>query len=475
MKQWTAVVFLPLALGLVSCVAGPAYRVRTPEQLKVPDAWHAALPEKAQAGDLSAWWRQLGDPLLSQLVEEALQASPTIDLARAKLREARAQRNLAVADLLPSVNASGTATRTKSDGPATTNYRAGLDASWEPDIFGGKRRSLQAAAAELQSTAESLHDTQVSLAAEVALNYVDARSLQARIAIAEENLALQSETRQIAEWRYQAGLVSGLDAEQARSAEAQTRAQIPSLQTSLAEARNRIAVLLGAAPGSLDEKLAGEAPIPAVPERMTIGIPADILRQRPDVRAAERTLAAQTARTGAAIAAIFPSLNLSGSLGVEGVTLSALTGGASAIRTLVASIAQTIFDGGRLRRQVQVKRAVQEQALAIYEDKVLTALKEVENALVAIVRNRERFTYLQTAETAARNAAQFARQNYASGMSDYVNVLETQRTQLSVSDSLKSCEADITTALIQLYKALGGGWTTAESTVAPTTAQGKIS
>jgi multidrug efflux system outer membrane protein len=475
MKRMMVVVLLPVTLGLTSCVAGPRYRARTAEQMNIPAAWHAALPEKVESGDLSAWWRQLGDPLLSQLVEEALQASPSIDLARAKLREARAQRNLAVADLLPSINASGNATRTKNDGPAATNYRAGLDASWEPDIFGGKRRSLQAAAAELQSTAESLHDTQVSLSAEVALNYVDVRSLQARVAIAEENLALQTETRQIAEWRYQAGLVGCLDADQARSTEAQTRAQIPALQTSLAEARNRIAVLLGAAPGALDERFAVVAPIPAVPQHVTIGIPADILRQRPDVRAAERTLAAQTAHTGAAIAAQFPSLSLSGSLGVEGITLSALTGGATAIRTLVASIAQTIFDGGRIRRQIQVKRAVQEQALATYENKVLTALEEVENALVAIVRNRERYTYLQTADAAARNAAQFARQSYASGISDYVSVLETQRTQLSVSDSLKSCEADITTALIQLYKALGGGWTAAESTIPAMTAQGKNS
>jgi outer membrane protein, multidrug efflux system len=463
-----------VVLGLTACAAGPNYRPQTAEQLKVPAAWHTAPPEGAQTGDLSAWWKQLGDPMLSEFIEKALRSSPTIDLARAKLREARAQRNLAVANLLPTVTASGSVTRIRKDEPAASNYQAGLDASWEPDIFGGKRRSRQASAAEFQATAEGLHDTQVSLAAEVAFNYVDVRSLQARLGIAEENLALQTETRQIADWRYRAGLVSGLDADQARASEAQTRAQIPSLQTSLAEARHRLAVLLGAAPGSLDDRLAASAPIPAVPERVTVSIPIDILRQRPDVRAAERTLAAQTARIGATAASRFPSLSLGGSLGVSGATVSALTRGATVVRTLVAAIAQTLFDGGRVRRQVQAQRAVQEQALATYENTVLTALEEIENALVAIGRNRERRTHLQAADEAARRAAQFARQRYASGIADYLSVLETQQTQLTVSDSLTSCEADITTSLITLYKALGGGWSNpVEPAAGAAGAQGK--
>jgi len=468
-------VWLVLALGLASCAVGPEYRPRTPVELSVPAAWHSSLPENAKSGDLSTWWQQLGDPLLSTFIGDALKASPTMDLARARLREARASRKVTAAGLFPTVSGNAGASSSKTGSQdATSNYQANFDASWEPDIFGGTRRSLEASTASLESTVASFHDTQVSLAAELALNYVDVRSLQARIAIARENLAFQSETREIAGWRYQAGLVSSLDFDQARATEAQTQAQVPALETSLASSMNRIAVLLGTAPGSVDERLAAPAPIPPVPESVIIGIPADVLRQRPDVRAAERTLAAQTARVGAAVASLYPSLSLSGSLGVDGITLAALTGGASVIRSLAASLAQTIFAGGSLRQQVQVQTAVQEQALATYKSTVLTALEDVENALVSLRRNRERFAFLKTADEAARSAAQLARQRYEVGLVDYTSVVATQQTQLSASESLKSCEAEITTALVQLYKALGGGWTTEDAAVGAVPAEGKI-
>jgi NodT family efflux transporter outer membrane factor (OMF) lipoprotein len=464
-----------LALGLASCAVGPKYEPRTPEDLNVPAAWHADLPENTKIGNLSRWWKQLGDPLLSEFIEEALKSSPTMDSARARLREARAQRGVAEAELYPTVNATGGGRTSKTgDEEAISTYQAGFDASWEPDIFGGTRRYLEASTAELESTVAGLHDTQVSLAAEVALEYVSIRSLQARIAIARENLALQVETREIAGWRYQAGLVSGLDYDQARAAEAQTRAQIPALETSLAGSRNRIAVLVGEAPGSIDDRLAAQAPIPDVPESVIVGIPADVLRQRPDIRAAERALAAQTARVGAAVASQYPNFSLSGSLGVEGVTLAALTGGSSVISSLAASVAETIFAGGRIRRQIQVQTAVQDQALAAYESTVLTALEDVENALVSLRRSRERYDHLQAADEAARSAALLARQRYAAGLVDYTSVVSTQQTQLTVSDSLQSCEADITKALIRLYKALGGGWSTEDSEAGATPEEGKI-
>jgi multidrug efflux system outer membrane protein len=467
--------WLALALGFASCAVGPNYQTRTPEELNVPTAWHSTLPENSQTGDLSRWWQQLGDPLLSAFIEEALIASPTMDLAQARLREARAQRKVTAADLYPTVSASAGANTAKVGATDSVSaYQAGFDASWEMDVFGGRRRSLEASTAELESTIAGLHDTQVSLASEVALNYIQVRSRQALIAIAQENLVLQVETREIAGWRYQAGLVSALDFDQARTAEAQTRALIPALEASLAEARNRIAVLLGTAPGSVDERLAAPAEIPAVPETVIIGIPADVLRQRPDVRAAERILAAQTARIGVAVAAQYPSFNLSGSLGVDGVTLAALTGGASVVSSLAASVAETIFAGGRIRQQIQVQTAVQEQALATYKSTVLTALEDVENALVSLRRNRERYIHLRTADEAARSAAQLARQRYAAGLVDYTDVVTTQRTQLTVSESLQSCEAEITTSLVQLYKALGGGWSTEDPAAGASPGQGKM-
>jgi len=458
--------WLLAAAALAACAPGPTYVAPAPEQVKVPPAWHADLPVYSKNGDLSAWWRQLGDPLLSALVEEAQSSSPTIELARARLRESRAQRLVTAADLYPTAGVSAGASRSRTGGQgAMPSYQAGFDASWEPDVFGAKRRATEAAAAELESTVASLHDAQVSLAAELAREYVAVRSLQARIAIARENLQLQGETREIAGWRYQAGLVSSLDFEQARAAEAQTRAQVPTLESSLAAARNRIAVLLGSAPGSLDERLSAPAAIPPVPASVIVGIPADVLRQRPDVRAAERTLAAKTARLGAAVAARYPTISLSGSLGVNAVTLAALTGGAAVVRSLAATIAQAIFGGGRIRQQIRVQTAVQEEALATYQSTVLTALEDVENALVSLRRNRERYAELRTADEAARSAAELARQRYAAGLVDYTSVVSTQQTQITVSDSLKSCEADITTALVQLYKALGGGWTTEDPAI----------
>lgn len=458
---------LALALGASACLPGPKYVPKTLEQLKVPDKWTSALPDKTVAGDLSAWWRQLGDPLLNEFIEQAVKASPTMDLARAKVREARAERGLAKADLMPTVSAAVSVTRSKSGtSPAASDYLGYLDASWEPDISGANRLALKSSTASLAATVADLRDSQVSLVAEVAADYISVRTLQARIAIARENLTLQSETREIAGWRYQAGLVSALDYDQARTTEAQTQANIPSLETSLAKSRNALAVLIGVAPGALDEKLSAGAPIPSVPGTVITAIPAEMLRQRPDIRAAEQTLIAKTALVGEAAAARYPSLTLTGTLGVENAVLSAITDSTSVLRSLVASLAQTIFDSGRIRRQIQIQTAVQEQALATYESTVLAAVEDVEDALVSLRRNRERLGFLKTADEAARSAATYARQRYAVGLIDYTSVASTQQSQLTASESLKTCEGDITTALVQLYKAFGGGWQSSEAPAA---------
>lgn len=458
--------FLAIVLALASCAVGPNYHAPTQAELRAPDAWHAPVPKGAVGGDLSVWWQQLGDPVLTSLIEDALAASPDLDLARARLREARARRNLVAADLLPTLSASAGASASRSNGSTGERYDAGFDAAWEPDVFGGTRRSIEAANADLASTEASLDDTQVSLAAEVARNYVDVRSLQGRIEIALENLSRQGETLDLTGWRYQAGLVSQLDVDQARAAREQTRAQIPSLRTSLEAAKNRLAVLLGQAPGTVEERLADPAPIPRVPDTLTVSIPADLLRQRPDVRAAERALAAQTARIGVAEAARYPSFRLSGTLGVSGISLAALTGGSSLAHSLALSVAETIFDGGRLGTQVEIQKAGERQAHASYRSTVLLALEEVENALVSLARTRERQEALRLADEAAQSAADLARQRYSTGLTDFQTVLDAERTELSTSDNLKSTEADLTVALIQLYKALGGGWSAADNETA---------
>ncbi|MBN1209026.1 MAG: efflux transporter outer membrane subunit [Myxococcaceae bacterium] len=452
-------------LGLAGCMVGPDYRRPVAD---VPADWsrsdataqpgaHAAAP-----GDLSQWWRGLNDPLLSELMDQALLASLDLRGAQARLREARARRAVAASGRFPSVAASGNASRAWSSeetgGAATRDlFSAGFDASWELDVFGGVRRGVEAAEADLEASVASLHDARVSLLAEVALNYVEVRALQLRLGIARDNLASQSETLQLTDWRAQAGLVSSQDVEQARSNLEQTRAQIPSLELRLAEAEHRLDILLGKAPGTLHARLSAAGGLPAMPARIAVGIPADTLRQRPDVRAAERRLAAETARVGVAEAARYPAFRLSGSIGLEALGQGALgNGGATA--SLLAGITAPIFNAGRLRSQVEVQGAVREQALVAYEQTVLSALQDVENALVGLARNRERSEALTRAVEAARNAALLARQRYSAGLIDFQSVLDTERTVLSLEDSLASTRAEGVLALIRLYKALGGGW-----------------
>jgi len=447
-------------------MVGPDYQAPTPD---VPAGWTRLDPTarpvaRAETpGDLSQWWQRLNDPLLSGLIDEALQASPDLRTAQARLREARARRTVAAAGQYPNVTASGGASRSQSSeevgsGETRNFFSAGFDASWELDVFGGVRRSVEAAEADLASSLASLEDTRVSLASEVALNYVEVRTRQILLGIARDNLASQSETLQLTEWRAQAGLVSSQDVEQARSNREQTRAQIPLLETSLAEAEHALDILLGRTPGTLHARLAAPRELPVLPDQIAVGIPADTLRQRPDVRAAERRLAAETARVGVAEAARYPSFNLSGSIGLEALTFGALGSSDAVASSLFAGIAGPLFDAGRLRAQVEIQDAVREQAQVAYEQTVLVALLDVENALVALVRNRERVEALASAVESVRNAAQLARQRYSAGLIDFQSVLDSERSVLLLEESLASARANGVQALIRLYKALGGGW-----------------
>ena len=455
------------AMVLAACTAvGPDYREPDAAALRVPPSWRGATSQGApDTVALAAWWRALGDPTRDGLVEATLRASPTLGAAQARLREARARREVAGASRFPTLGASAATVRTRTGTGDTaasrSSYDASFDASWEPDLFGGQRRAVEAADADFGASLEDLRGTQVSLAAETALNYVEARSLQARVEIARANLRTQSETLQLTQWRAQAGLTSALDVEQARAGVEQTRAQIPALESLLAQARNRLAVLAGEPPGALDARLAGPGAIPAIPAALALGIPADTLRQRPDLRAAERRLAAETARVGIAEANRYPSLSFSGSIGLEAASLSALDSGALAGQ-LAVRLAATIFDAGRLRAQVDIQSAVQERAVRNYEAAVLTALEDVENALVQLANTGRRREALAQAADAARNAALYAEQRYSAGITDFQTVLDTQRTLLSAQDNLESTRAEQASALVRLYKALGGGWSAAD-------------
>ena len=454
---------------------GPDYQKPDPP---MPTAWQAGTPAGNEREDLSRWWRQIDDPLLTRLIAEALSGSLDLKAAQARLRQARASRNQAIGGYFPTVAASTGASSNRqaeviNPNYVGTTYSAGFDASWEIDLFGGTRRGVEAATADQAASAASLHNTRVSLVAEVALNYVELRGYQRRLAIAAENLGSQGETLQIVEWRNQAGLASSIDVEQARANHEQTRATIPDLEVGAYQAENRLAVLLGRHPGTLHDELGAYEPLPAVPAGVASGIPADILLQRPDLIAAERTLAAETARVGQKMAARYPSLSLSGSFGWEAFSFGALSGAGAVASATAASLAATIFDGGRLRSAVDIQSAVQEQALIAYESSILTALEEVENALKAHAVARDRLAARQAAADAARNAAQLSQMQYESGLADFQKVLDTQRTRLTAEDNLSTAQSAVLTSLITLYKTLGGGWERAVAT--DDNAQGKPS
>ncbi len=427
----------------------------------VPPAWAVSSGNAATSGAATAlarWWTRFDDPQLTALVEQSLNANTSVRTAQASLQQARAQVDVQSAGLAPSVGASGSAQRSRANSSTGNTFQAGFDASWEPDVFGRLRSGVNASEADARAAEASLADVQVSLAAEVAVNYIELRGLQQRLAIARSNLASQQETLQIAQWRLQAGLTTSLVTEQARAAAEQTAAQIPSLEASLAQSRYSLAVLTGQAPGALDATLAASAPVPQPTAELALAIPAETLRQRPDVRVAEQRIAAALARVLQADAARYPSFSLGGSLGLRALTLGGLSGGGAVTSALLGSVSIPLLDGGAARAQVRVQSAALEQARVAYEATVLAALQDVENALVALRGDRERLTRLVAAADAANNAALLAQQRYSSGLIDFQSVLETQRTLLSTQESVATTTAAVAADHVRLYKALGGGW-----------------
>jgi NodT family efflux transporter outer membrane factor (OMF) lipoprotein len=445
---------------------GPDYK--TPE-IAAPVEWsqnfraglNAAEPE---AETLAKWWTTLGDADLSNLMERATRGNLNLKKAQARIREARARRGIAEAGLFPALNVGGSATVSRSSedsgsGQRRELYRTGFDASWELDVFGGVRRSIEAAQGDLEASAADYQDVLVSLFAEVALNYVEARTFQTQLQVAEENLKAQAETLQLTEWRFAAGLVSSLDVEQAKTNLESTRSQLPKLRSNIEAAKNRLAILLGVFPGTLEAQLAARKPIPEAPLEVAIGVPAEVLRRRPDVRRAERQLAAQTARIGVATADLYPKFSLPGSIGLEALSANHLFSTANRAWSLMGSFAWTVFKGGAIRQNIEVQNALQEQALEQYEATILTALEEVENSLVAYAEEQDRRDTLTEATQAAQRAAELARDQYASGLIDFQTVLDAERSVLSFQDQLAQSRGQVTSNVISLYKALGGGWT----------------
>lgn len=454
---------MPIAVACSVFIAGCTHTSRFDGQsttVAVPTQWSstAAQPQQRMPEDLSRWWQRFGDAQMTALIEQSLQANPSMQSAQSSLRQARAQLDVQAASRIPSASAGFDRGRSWEGGDNGANsYAARVSASWEADLWGRQANAVQAGEANVQAAVAALEGAHVSLAAEVALNYIELRSLQNRLRIAQDNVGIQRENQQITEWRVQAGLATSLDAEQARSLTAQTAAQIPALESSLAQTRHALAILTGQPPSALDAELLAAQPLPVAPDSLAMTLPADTLRQRPDVRAQEQKVIAAVANLSSQERANFPTLRLSGSLGLNALTLGALSG-ATVVQNIAAGLAAPLFDAGANRAQIRVQQALVEQARISYRSTVLTALQEVEDALVQLQGDKDRLVQLKIAEEAARYAQLLANQRYSSGLVDFQTVLDTQRTLLSSQDSVATAQASISTDYVRLYKALGGGW-----------------
>jgi multidrug efflux system outer membrane protein len=446
---------LALALALAGCATLQAPATDGQAGVAVPAGWSTGAAARDNTA-LADWWRRFDDPALAALIGDALAANTDIESAKAALRQSRALSDVQSARNGPALDASGSAGRSRSASqPAGNSFRAGFDASWEPDVFGGNRAAASATELDAQASAATLGDVQVSVAAEVALAYITLRSNEARLEIARGNLASQQETLQITQWRVQAGLATSLESEQARAAVEQTRAQAISLSTAAQQSRHQLALLTGR---TVEALTLAAGPLPQPPADLALAFPAETLRQRADVRSAELNAGAAAQRIVQADAARYPSFNLSGSLGLSALTLSGLSGPGSVASAILAGVSVPLFDGGAGRAQVRAQQAAYDQARARHRAAVLAALKDVEDALVALRGDRERLATLRSAAEAADNAALLARQRYASGLVDFQTVLETQRSQLAAQDNVAAAEADVAGDHVRLYKALGGGW-----------------
>lgn len=462
---------MPLAI-VALLLTGCAAKVRYPPPVSAPlqraIQWNTPAGERVTAKPaddqaLSRWWEALNDPVLAGLEERAMKGNLDLREAVARIRQAKAQRAAASTELQPSINAGATAGGSRANnrdgrGEVTQSYSASLEASWEPDFFSKIRGGIDAYDADIGAAEESLRDVMVSLTAEVALNYIDVRNYQSQLEITRANLVAQEETYELTKAQFESGLVSKLDEEQARQLVESTRSSVPALETSIQQAANGIAVLLGERPGALDGELAAVTPLPAIPDEIAVGVPADLVRRRPDIRYSERQVAAQTARLGVAKANLNPAFALSGALNLRASGIQNLFTPASLASSAAGSISQTVFNRGKLREQINVQDALLEQYVASYESTVLTALQDVENAMIAFENEQARRRSLAEANVASEQALSMARELYGAGLKDFLTVLDAQRSQLSLQNQLAQCDATITANLVRLYKSLGGGW-----------------
>ncbi|MBA8880119.1 NodT family efflux transporter outer membrane factor (OMF) lipoprotein [Phyllobacterium myrsinacearum] len=454
---------LVLSSCLAGCVVGPDYQKPL---ISMPGKWGSSKQAKApKPAELSNWWQRLRDPELNALVEEAVAGNLDVASAKAKIREARATYRQTAGTLLPSVDGSASATRTRTSAASTgtsaqisSQFETGFDASWELDLFGANKRSTEAAKYGLDAAGEDLRSTSLTLVGDVTSYYAQARGYQARIALARRTAASQRETAALTRTKFEAGSSSAVDVANASGLANSTEAEIPSLETSYAEAVHRLSVLTGRPPAALTERLKRSTPIPTPRLPVPTGVPADILLTRPDVRMAERQYAQYTAKVGQAEAARYPSVSLTGNIDTTALNVGDLGKNSSIGWSFGPTLSVPLFSGGQKKAAVEVAQAQRDQYFVAYRSSVLTALEDVENAIVSLAQERIRNGKLAASAKHYRDAASLSRSLYQSGTSSFLDVLDAERSLYTAEDALLQSRVAIATDYIALNKALGGGW-----------------
>jgi len=464
-----------LAALAASCALGPRYTPPTPT---MPAHWRemAAAVQPSGPPDLEQWWTAFQDPLLDDLVGRAVEANLDLKIAAARVREARAVRGIAASAALPQVDVHGQAARTeRSDAVPPFNtaaaggspfgsrtqsiFEAGFDAEWELDVFGGVRSDVEAAIAQVQSAEEARRDILVTLLADLARNYAELRGTQRQLEILDATVQSQQETLDLAQARFDAGLGTALDVERAEGLLEATKSRRPELERQANRAMYRLDVLIGREPGTLAPALEPSKRLPQQPPSLPELLPSDLLSRRPDLRRAERDVAAAVARLRVARADLFPRFSIGGSFGRRSEDVSDLGLTGSQFWFLVGGVRLPILSGGRIRANIQAQDAKQEEALRQYEKAVLTAVEDVENALSAQIREQRRLETLRAAVAANRRALDLATERYTGGLENFLSVLDAQRAVYGAEDGLAQSETSAVVSLIAVYKALGGGWT----------------
>jgi NodT family efflux transporter outer membrane factor (OMF) lipoprotein len=467
-------------VGLIGCTVGPDYQsqeIREASRRSVAD--EAGVPSRTVEGAVDlTWWKSFRDSRLSSLVERLLAQNLDLQTAAERVIQSVAQREAAVAQGLPHIEGQSSSTYNRQSPNGTLSlitpapgapleyglFHDGLTSSWQLDLFGRVRRAVEAADANALAAVENRHGVAIAAVAELAQSYMQLRGTQDRLRIAQRNLRLSEENVQLVNTRFGNGVATTLDLAQARGQQATIAATLPPLRTREAELINAIGLLLGDAPRAIDAELRRPQTIPRVPRRVPVGLPGTLVRRRPDVREAEAKLHEATAQTGVAVANFYPDVTLNGAAGVDSLHLSNLFSPASTAFAVGPSISIPIFEGGQLRSVLALSESQQREAAISFQKTVLRAWKEVDDALTAYREAQRRRADIARSVTENQAALQAARQRYSEGAIDFLNVISTQAQLLQSENDLADSDTQIATDLVNLYRALGGGWEVADGT-----------